>query len=376
MKPDYADAFNNRGAALQDQGKLEEAIESYNKAISFKPYYAEVHRNLSSIKQYTKEDEHFIQVKEQYRIAALSEDERCNLSFALAKMYEDIGDLDQAFSHLYMGNALRKKLLNYSIKEDEKLFNNLKKTQPHLLKSSLEVKQVYSELSPVFIVGMPRSGTTLVEQIISSHSRVTGAGELNYVGQYGGELSINSKDANIESVSDFRKKYLLELSKVSKGASIVTDKMPQNFRFIPLICAAFPEAKIIHVQRNATATCWSNYKNYFVSKNLGYCCDKQDVVTYYFLYRDLMKLWQSKYSQRIYHLNYEHLIKYQEDQTRKLIKYLELNWEDVCLSPHQNKRSVRTASQQQVRQKIYMGSSQAWKKYEPYLNGVFDNLPS
>ena len=376
LKPDYADAFNNRGAALQDQGKLEEAIESYNKAISFKPYYAEVHRNLSSIKQYTKEDEHFIQVKEQYRIAALSEDERCNLSFALAKMYEDIGDLDQAFSHLYMGNALRKKLLNYSIKEDEKLFNNLKKTQPHLLKSSLEVKQVYSELSPVFIVGMPRSGTTLVEQIISSHSRVTGAGELNYVGQYGGELSINSKDANIESVSDFRKKYLLELSKVSKGASIVTDKMPQNFRFIPLICAAFPEAKIIHVQRNATATCWSNYKNYFVSKNLGYCCDKQDVVTYYFLYRDLMKLWQSKYSQRIYHLNYEHLIKYQEDQTRKLIKYLELNWEDVCLSPHQNKRSVRTASQQQVRQKIYMGSSQAWKKYEPYLNGVFDNLPS
>ena len=152
--------------------------------------------------------------------------------------------------------------------------------------------------------------------------------------------------------------------------------MPQNFRFIPLICAAFPEAKIIHVQRDSAATCWSNYKRYFVSKNIGYCYDLKDVVKYYKLYKDLMSLWQSEYSDRIYNLNYEDLTTDQDSQTRKLIKYLELNWEEACLSPHKNKRSVRTASQQQVRQKVYQGSSEAWRKYEPYLNGAFDSLPS
>ena len=291
-------------------------------------------------------------------------------------MYEDIGDLNQAFYHLSKGNALRKKLLNYSIKKDKSLFNGLKKTQPILLKSSLEIKKGSGGLSPVFIIGMPRSGTTLIEQIISSHSEVTGAGELNYVDQYGGKLAINSTSVDTAAVSDFRKKYLFELSKVSNDESIVTDKMPHNFRFIPLICAAFPEAKIIHVQRDAAATCWSNYKQYFVSHNLGYCYDLKDVVEYYNLYKDLMRLWQSEYSGRIYNINYESLTTDQENQTRELIKYLELNWEEVCLSPEKNKRSVRTNSQQQVRHKVYKGSSNAWYKYEPYLNGAFDSLIS
>ena len=150
--------------------------------------------------------------------------------------------------------------------------------------------------------------------------------------------------------------------------------MPQNFLFIPLICAAFPEAKIIHVQRDAAAPCWSNYKQYFDSKNIGYCYDLKDVVKYYILYKDLMSLWQSKYNDRIYNLNYENLTIDQEKQSRKLIKHIGLNWEKACLSPEKNKRSVRTASQQQVRKKVYKGSSDIWHKYIPYLNGVFDSL--
>ena len=122
--------------------------------------------------------------------------------------------------------------------------------------------------------------------------------------------------------------------------------MPLNFRFIPLICAAFPEAKIVHVQRDASATCWSNYKQYFNSKNIGYCYDLKDTVQYHNLYKDLMQLWQSEYSDRIYNLNYESLTTDQENQTRKLIKHLGLNWEEACLRPEKNKRSVRTASQQ------------------------------
>ena len=223
---------------------------------------------------------------------------------------------------------------------------------------------------------MPRSGTTLIEQIISSHSKVTGAGELNYVSQFGANLALNPKDLTQAAVSEFKDKYLSELSKVSNGNQLVTDKMPHNFLFVPLICAAFPKAKIIHVQRNAAAICWSNYKQYFSKKGLGYSYNLSDVVAYYHLYISLMEFWQSKYDNRIYNLNYEKITTEQENETRKLIKHLGLNWESTCLSPHKNKRSIRTASQLQVRKKVYKGSSQAWQKYKPYLKGVFDNLPS
>ena len=177
-------------------------------------------------------------------------------------------------------------------------------------------------------------------------------------------------------MSDFRQRYLSEVSELSYGKNFITDKMPQNFLFIPLICAAFPEAKIVHVQRSAAATCWSNYAKYFTAEDLGYCYDLKDVVSYYELYSDLMEFWKLKYGEKIYNLSYEKLTVDQENQTRKLIEHLGLKWEEACLSPHKNKRIVRTASQQQVRQKVYKGSSETWRKYEPYLNGAFDSLPS
>ena len=376
INPNNAEAFKNMGVALKDQGNLKETLKAYSKALSLKPDYAEAHRNLSTIKKYTLDDKQFLQVEELYKREDLSDDERCKLSFALAKMYEDIGRLDQSFSYLSEGNALRKKLLSYSINQDIELFTKLKKTQPYFLKNSKQIKESSIEPTPIFIVGMPRSGTTLIEQIISSHSEVVGAGELKYVLQFGKNLAVDPTSINTAAISEFRHKYLSELSKVSNEKHFVTDKMPQNFLFIPLICASFPEAKIVHVQRNAAAICWSNYRQYFTTEGLGYCYDLTDVVSYYTLYSDLMEFWQSKYSDRIYNLNYEKLTTDQENETRKLIDLLGLDWEEACLSPHKNKRIIRTASQQQVRQKVYKGSSEAWRKYETYLNGAFDSLPS
>ena len=221
---------------------------------------------------------------------------------------------------------------------------------------------------------MPRSGTTLVEQIISSHSEVTGAGELNYTQQFGIDLTIGQKPVNAETVQSFRERYLAELAKRADGQAFVTDKMPQNFRYIALICAAFPEAKIVHVQRSAEATCWSNFKHYFASKEPWLFLQPFRYSQYYGLYKDLMHFWSQSYSDRIYNLDYDKLTEDQEPETRRLIEYLGLNWEDACLAPQNNKRSVRTASQQQVRQKVYKGSSQAWRKYEPFLDGVFNEL--
>ena len=231
-----------------------------------------------------------------------------------------------------------------------------------------------SQLRPIFILGMPRSGTTLVEQIVSSHSEVTGAGELDYVRRFGQAISQGEINPSTEVILGFRQIYIEALKKRSNARFIVTDKMPQNFRYVGLILSAFPDANIIHVNRDPSATCWSNYKHFFATKGLGYSYALDDVVTYFGLYRDLMQFWQGHYEDRIYNLSYDNLTINQEDETRKLIQHIGLEWEDVCLSPHNNKRSVRTASSQQVRREIYQGSSQKWRKYEPFINGIFDKL--
>ena len=221
---------------------------------------------------------------------------------------------------------------------------------------------------------MPRSGTTLVEQIVSSHSQVTGAGELSFATQLGAPIAQGLSDSNTDSLLNFREKYLKKLNSVSNGNLMITDKMPQNFLYIGLLAAAFPEAKIIHVKRNPAAVCWANYKQVFESKSIGYCYAIDDVITYHKLYENLMDFWTNKLSNRIYKLDYELLTVNQEKETRRLIEYLGLDWDEKCLSPQNNTRSVATASNVQVRQKVYQGSSEQWRKYQPFLHGAFDGL--
>jgi hypothetical protein len=150
--------------------------------------------------------------------------------------------------------------------------------------------------------------------------------------------------------------------------------MPQNFLYLGLITACFPEAKILHVKRDPAAVCWANYKQWFKSENLGYSYSLEDIVEYYKLYNDLMEFWNNVLKNKIYEVDYEALTINQEDEIKKLIKYLELNWEESCLSPEKNERNVSTASNIQIRNKIFKDSSQKWKKYKPFLDGVLDNL--
>ena len=371
IKPDYAEAYSNMGIALKDKGDLEAAIESYKQALKIKPDYAEAYRNLSTMHRYKEHDEYFLKMQSLCQSSSILDEQRCHLNFALSKASEDLNEISQSFNYLKTGNELRKKILSYDIKKDIELFSQLKKSYPSIALQSVVES---SDLKPIFILGMPRSGTTLVEQIVSSHSEVTGAGELSYVSKFGGPTARGAIKPNTKMILDFRQRYIEALKKRSDGRSIVTDKMPQNFLYVGLIFAAFPDAKVIHVNRDPAATCWSNYKHYFSAKGLGYCYDLDDTVTYFGLYTDLMQFWLGHYGDRIYNLNYDNLTINQDDETRKLIEYLELEWENDCLSPQHNKRSVRTVSQQQVRQKVYQGSSQQWRKFEPYLNGAFDQL--
>ena len=313
-------------------------------------------------------------MQELYLYENISDEQRCHINFGLAKACEDLGDFEQAFTHYREGNALRKKLLNYDINQDVKLFKQLKSNYARIEQNALKVDNLENNPKPIFIVGMPRSGTTLVEQIISSHSQVAGAGELSFAAQFGASIARGFSEVNSEALLNFRIKYLTKLQNVSDGSLIVTDKMPQNFRYIGLLAAAFPEAKIVHVKRNPAAVCWANYKQYFISKNMGFCYALDDIISYYRLYENLMEFWGSSLSKRIYHLDYELLTVNQKDETQKLIDYLGLDWNEECLSPQNNTRSVTTVSNIQVREKVYQGSSQQWKKYKPFLNSMLDFL--
>ena len=372
LSPQDAEAHSNLGITLQELGRLDEALASYTQAIALKPDFAEAHRILATMKKFEAQDEQYSKMLELYLDESISEEQRCHINFGLAKACEDLGDYEQAYTYYGEGNVLRKKLLNYDINQDIELFRKIKFNYSQTPQNTLELDKLSKNLMPVFIVGMPRSGTTLVEQIISSHSQVTGAGELDFAKQFGSAIATNFTEANNDSLLDFRSKYLDKLQNVSNGNHIVTDKMPQNFRFIGLLAAAFPEARIIHVKRNPAAVCWANYKQYFVSKSMGYCYALDDVISYHKLYENLMEFWANTLSHRIYDLNYEQLTVNQESETRQLIDYLGLDWDENCLSPQNNTRSVATASNLQVRKKVYQGSSEQWRKYQPFLNGAFD----
>ena len=374
LKPDFAEAYNNLGTNLEQQGKLNEAQTMYEKAILINPGLTNAHRQLSLIKKFDNYDEHFQQMQKIYLDKNISSEQRCHINFALAKIYEDLENFKKSYQHFSEGNKIKKELLKYNIKNDIELFNQIKLNFQKIEQNTPKIFKNENALKPIFIIGMPRSGTTLVEQIISSHSMVTGLGELPFVLQFGYPVTTGLLDSSEESLTKFRNDYLEKLESLRDKNLIITDKMPQNFLYVGLITACFPEAKILHVKRDPAAVCWANYKQWFKSENLGYSYSLEDIVEYYKLYNDLMEFWNKALKNKIYEVDYETLTINQESEIKKLIKYLELNWEESCLSPEKNERNVSTASNIQIRNKIFKGSSQKWKKYKPFLDGVLDNL--
>ena len=374
LKPDYAKAHSNLGSTLQELGRLKDAEASYRRATALKSDFAEAHRNLAMMKKFSSRDEQFLEMQILYHDPSISEDDLCRICFALAKACEDLEDIAEAFQFYAEGNALRKKKLGYKKEKDQELFEKLKTSYPSIISHAFEPEIVAPEHTPIFIVGMPRSGTTLAEQIISSHPLVTGAGELNSVSQFGAPLTFGQTPVNDATLTSFREQYLNALQQRSGGNAIVIDKMPWNFHFLGLIAAALPEAKIIHVKRHPAAVCWGNYTKHFVNDSLGYCYSLGDILHYHELYEELMGYWHQVLPSKIYDLDYEVLTEHQEEETRKLIDHLGLEWNEACLSPQDNKRSVATASSAQVRKKVYQGSSERWKLYREHLNGAFDHF--
>ena len=378
LNPQYAQGLHNLAILSEIINLPDEASEYYEKALAVEPNYAEAYRNQSRTKKYKKNDPQIAQMQSIYSNDNLSISDKVHINFALAKVNEDLGNQKDFFKHLDEGSRLRKKQLNYNINETEEFHSSLirlfSEDQPKIKQLSLGPL----DIRPIFIVGMPRSGTSLVEQIISSHHSVHGAGELNNfknvvtpaLKNYIGNLTNTINEDDLLSI---RKNYIKSLMDLNVSEKIITDKMPVNFRMIGLILTAIPEAKIIHLTRNPKATCWSNYKHYFANEN-GFTFDQEDLARFFILYQELMGFWHKSFPNKIHDISYERLTTHQEDETQKLLKYCELDWDNNCLNFHKNTRAVHTASASQVRQKMYQGSSDAWKKYEKFLQPLIMGL--
>jgi tetratricopeptide (TPR) repeat protein len=380
LSPGYAQAFHNLGILSEILGLPDEAFNYYERALAYNPEFAEAYRNLSKIKKFTKKDPLITQMQSLYSRIDLNLSDKVKLCFALAKVNEDLGNHDKFFQFLNEGNRLRKQELNYSLIESKKFHSSLikvfKSAPPVIKRPSNKT----SSTRPIFIIGMPRSGTTLVEQIISSHHAVHGAGELTNLREIISPILENHFNQNKsillkKDLLSIRKQYLDSLSLLNVPELVITDKMPLNFRLIGFILSALPEVKIIHLKRDARATCWSMYKHYFTDGN-GFTFNQEDLAEFYSLYMELMDFWHELFPNKIYDVCYEDLTTNQELETRKLLKYCELDWDENCLNFHKSKRAIQTASASQVRKKMYQGSSEAWKKYEAYLKPLINNLSS
>ncbi len=376
IKPDYAEVHNNLGNVLQTLGKTEEAAASYAKALQIEPDYAEAHRNLTAVKKYQDGDAQIHQMEQLIKRPNLPDKDRLHTSFALGKVYDDIGKYDQAYSCLAEGNRLRKAELQYDISSARAVFDKVVSMFSRPVPPLTVAEQPEDENGPhpIFILGMPRSGSTLAEQILASHSKVYGAGELGLLSQSVNSIKWDSTKPSSDQLHSIRQSYLSGLTTIETSAAFITDKMPENFWWIGFIFAAIPEARVVHVKRDARATCWSNFRQFFSNDGNGFAYDLQDTVEYYKMYIDLMTFWHNRFENRIYDLNYKALTENQEDETRNLLRFCSLDWEDQCLEFHTTRRAVQTASETQVRQKMYQGSSEKWRQYEKHLTQMIEAL--
>lgn len=373
INPADGRALNILGTIQLKRGNNQEAVNALQKAIESPNYNSDAHRQLSQLIHYKEGHPHIIQVEKIIKNATLTRYETCQLHFAYAKMQDDLGYLEQAFQYYSSAGKIRKEMLGYNIAHDVDHFEEIKNYYGSIREFANIEWRSEPNRHPIFIVGMPRSGSSLLEQIISSHSRVSAAGELSYVHNAGKQL-VEKKLHDIRNLKILRDHYIEKLEKIGRCSDFVTDKMPHNFKYIGIIKKIFPNSQIIHIKRDAGAVCWSNFTQYFPAPELAYSFDIDDVVKYYKLYADLMDFWRSEFPNDIYEIDYDQLVSDPEPHIRSLMSHLGLDWEDACLAPHENQRIVFTASREQVKKKIYTGSSLAWKKFEPYLDGAFDEL--
>ena len=364
LDPKNIKTLYNLGTAHLFLGNTSKAREYFENTIKIDPSNIPAFRNYVSTLKIDETNKIF-KIFKNLNFSTLKYENKVLLLDALSKCYFDMNKFENAFNYLDKCNLLKKENSNFSMNEQKNIFKKIKYLFSDMNNGVLEFNDKIQS-TPIFIVGMPRSGTSLLEQILSTHSKIYGAGELNYLQKIIDKSGLE-KPKNIRSYfNEIRKYYYSQISKISNYDFII-DKLPSNFRWIGFIIESFPEAKIIHLKRNPMAVCWSNYKNFFLDNGLDFNLNQRDVAEYYSMYLNLMEFWRAKYKKNILEIQYEIFVKNFEVNTKKILDYLNLPWEVQLLQYQKNNRPVTTASHQQVREKIKTNTSDEWKKYKNYL---------
>ena len=387
LKPDSADAYNNLAWALRALGRKQEAIANFEKAFSVNNQATEALSGLLLLKTLSEKTAEFEAVEALINSDQLTLKQNTELRFALGKAYEDIQDYPTAFRHFQIANQQWRKTINYQIDTDCNLFEAIKKAWsliPPELSDSQANSCSINTLQPIFVVGMPRSSTTLIEQILSSHPSVVGGGELPFL-----ERLLLTTEQTVKDPSFMSEAELVALAEDYLGQvntfladqrngqhRYFTDKLPQNFRFIGAILRLFPGAKIVHCKREPMDTCLSLYKHHFPMARHHYAYDLVELGQYYRLYEALMVYWHAQEPGKIFDIQYETLLDYFEEGVRELLAYCDLGFEPGCLNFEKTRRVIRTASSDQVRQGLFKQGAGRWQHYEQQLEPLKASLQS
>jgi len=331
----------------------------------------------SVIHKYAANDDHQKIMLDKINNPTFTNDEKIKLYFALAKSYSDQNNIENEVKYIIKGNEeTYKSIKEYNFTNEIKKFQHIKdifKEYPFLNNLNIDNNQ---STDLIFVVGMPRSGTTLIHQIISSHSKVFGAGELSILLDFFSDKIFDNKflkdffnnDKNTPSLKNDIAKQLLNLFKENDKNKIILDKAPLNFFWIGFIKILFPTAKIIHANRNLQDVALSIYRNTFDGFSLPWSYNQEHLIKFIDMYQDLMKYWNDKLQDQIYLCSYENLVDNPNDEIRKLIKFCNLDWEDNCLSFNKNKTAIKTVSIAQARQPIYKSSVSLFKNYKEHFD--------
>jgi tetratricopeptide (TPR) repeat protein len=384
LNANFVEGHDNRGILLVELGRLDEAIQSIKQAIALAPQRIRSYYNLTLFSKTRPGDSHIAAMESLARdMPSLSEGEQIDLNFALGKVFADLGDYERAFPRLSVGNALKRKQMRYHEATALELLARTRRAFPAALIRPGEGRGDPSDI-PVFVIGMPRSGTTLVEQILASHPSVHGAGEIKdfqkaavALGAHG-ENALRFPEAGAalpdEEISRLGADYVARLRAMAPTATRIVNKTPENFRFLGLIHKALPNARIIHARRDPVDTCVSCFSQCFFEE-VPYAYDLGELGRYYRAYEALMAHWRETLPQgSILEVQYEDVVADLEGQARRIVAHCGLDWDQACLDFHQSERSVRTASVTQVRQPIYKNSIGRWRAYEEFLGPLLAEL--
>lgn len=365
--------------------KPNEAKKVLDKLLNINPNYTAAHKQLNSIIKYNYEDSNSIQhLKKLQKIfddKNLDVDQKIDITFALGKAFDDLQDYQKAYFYLDQTKKLKLEKYGSNFLSEEKLIKNIIKSFESINLNNSNYK--IHEKKIIFICGMPRSGTTLAEQIISSHSKVYGAGELIYLHDIIIKNFLNDNKVNKQKIIEFQnsnqnlvyEEYFKNFKLYNLSENIITDKAPQNFKWIGFIKIFFPNSKIIHCFRNPKDNCLSLFKNTFASSMMNWSNSQEDIANYYNLYLELMKFWKKKIPNFIYDLEYESLVKDKNNEIKKILEFCKLDIDEKCFDHQKNSKTpIKTVSISQARQPIYSSSVNLNSKYDKYLEKMFNLL--